>query len=103
MDAQNNKFMDERSQPLFNKVMDRWAKNIPPALMDNDDIKLWIGELEEHKNSIDKSSLEQEFKNFECLHANRFCKKCMPEMDQILYEAMFMIFPDYKCICCEVE
>lgn len=27
----------------------------------------------------------------------------MPELDQILYEALFMIFPDHKCVCHQVE
>ena len=83
--------------------MDLWAKTIPPALLSNEDISLWIGELQEHKNSIDQNMIKQEFSDFENLYKCRFCKKCMPELDQILYEALFLIFPDYKCNCHQVE
>lgn len=103
LDAQSNNFLDERSQPLFNKVMEQWAKNIPPALLVNDDIKLWIGELKQHKDAIDQKSLSKEFQDFESLHSKRFCKKCMPDLDQILQEALFLIFDDYKCSCHQIE
>lgn len=83
--------------------MDLWAKTIPPALLKNEDIKAWINELEEQKNSIDQSTMQREFADFENLYECRFCSKCMPELDQILYEALFMIFPDHKCVCHQVE
>lgn len=88
---------------MFNKVMDLWARTIPQALLVNEDIKLWIGELQAHKDATDRDRLKQEFQDFEALHASRFCKKCMPELDQILYEALFIIYPDYKCSCHEIE
>ena len=103
LDAQSNNFLDKRSQPLFKKVMELWAKNIPPALLLNDDIKLWIGELKQHKDAIDQKSLSKEFQDFEALHGKRFCKKCMPDLDQILQEALFLIFDDYKCSCHQIE
>ena len=83
--------------------MEVWANSIPKALINNEEIKGWVDELFTHKRELENEDLEQEFKDFEQLYANKFCKKCMPELDQILYEAIFTIFPDLGCFCQQIE
>lgn len=83
--------------------MEVWANNIPKALLNNEEIKGWVDELFVHKTELERLDLDQEFKDFEALFQNKFCKKCMPELDQILYEAIFTIFPDLGCFCRQIE
>lgn len=79
--------------------MEVWANNIPQALLNNEEIKGWVQELFSHKTELEKQDLDQEFKDFEVLYSCKFCKKCMPELDQVLYEAIFTIYPDMGCFC----
>ena len=81
--------------------MDKWASNIPQALYRNVEITKWINELRDYEKSIDeeRDSLNDEFATFDNLYHDKFCKKCMPELDQIIYEALFSIFPDFGCQC----
>jgi len=63
--------------------MDKWASNIPQALYRNVEITKWINELRDYEKSIDdeRDSLNDEFAKFDSLYHNKFCKKCMPELD----------------------
>lgn len=81
IDAQNSNFLDKRSQPLFKKIMKTWATNVPQGLLSNDEIKGWVQELYNHRDQINETELQAEFKAFDQIYNSKFCKKCMPELD----------------------